>query len=92
MNILYIESFSPQKTHSRMLIFGIIHLLARLPFCLLKPASEHVHARLLPKLSWSWTVLLLVIHIENLLCLLQLFYFHLWPIYWLSLIITSKLD
>jgi hypothetical protein len=25
----------------------------------------------------------LVIHIENLLCPLQLFYFHLWPIYWL---------
>jgi hypothetical protein len=28
----------------------------------------------------------LVIHIENLLHLLQLFYFHLWPTYWLSLI------
>jgi hypothetical protein len=25
----------------------------------------------------------LVIHIENLLHPLQLFYFHLWPIYWL---------
>jgi hypothetical protein len=23
---------------------------------------------------------------ENLLCLLHLFYFHLWPIYWLSLV------
>jgi hypothetical protein len=28
----------------------------------------------------------LVIHIENLLRPLQLFYFHLWPIYWLSLL------
>jgi hypothetical protein len=28
----------------------------------------------------------LVIHIENLLRPLQLFYFHLWPIYWLSLV------
>jgi hypothetical protein len=28
------------------------------PFWLLKPASEHAHARLLPRLSWSWTVLL----------------------------------
>jgi hypothetical protein len=27
----------------------------------------------------------LVIHIENLLRPLQLFYFHVWPIYWLSL-------
>jgi hypothetical protein len=29
----------------------------------------------------------LVIHIENLLRPLQLFYFHFWPIYWLSLIV-----
>jgi hypothetical protein len=28
----------------------------------------------------------LVISIENLLCPLQLFYFHFWPVYWLSLI------
>jgi hypothetical protein len=27
-----------------------------LPFWLLKPASEHAHVRLLPRLSWSWTV------------------------------------
>jgi hypothetical protein len=32
--------------------------LAWSPFWLLKPASEHVHACLLPRLSWSWTVLL----------------------------------
>jgi hypothetical protein len=34
---------------------------AQSPFWLLKPASEHAHARLLPRLSWmswSWTVLL----------------------------------
>jgi hypothetical protein len=28
----------------------------------------------------------LVVHVENLSHPLQLFYFHLWPIYWLSLI------
>jgi hypothetical protein len=28
----------------------------------------------------------IVIHIESLLCPLQLFYFHLWHIYWLSLV------
>jgi hypothetical protein len=28
----------------------------------------------------------LAIHIENLLRPLRLFYFHLWPIYWLSLL------
>jgi uncharacterized membrane protein len=31
----------------------------------------------------------LVIHIESLLRPLQLFYFHLWPIYWLSLIVSA---
>jgi hypothetical protein len=31
---------------------------ARSSFWLLKPASEHIHACLLPRLSWSWTVLL----------------------------------
>jgi hypothetical protein len=37
--------------------------------------------RLLPRMSWSWTV----IHTENVLLPLQLFYFHLWPVYSLSL-------
>jgi hypothetical protein len=50
MNIFYTEPFCPQITHkSRQ---------ARSPFWLLKPASEHVHARPLPRLSWRWTVLL----------------------------------
>jgi hypothetical protein len=31
---------------------------ARSPFWLPKPASEHAPERLLPRLSWSWTVLL----------------------------------
>jgi hypothetical protein len=31
---------------------------ARSPFWLLTPVSEHVHAHMLPRLSWSWTVLL----------------------------------
>jgi hypothetical protein len=31
---------------------------ARSPVWLLKLASEHAHARLLPRLPWSWTVLL----------------------------------
>jgi hypothetical protein len=30
----------------------------RSPFWVQKPASEHAHARLLRRLSWSWTVLL----------------------------------
>jgi hypothetical protein len=35
----------------------------------------------------DWTVL--VIHTENLIHPLQLFYFHLWPIYWLSLVLLT---
>jgi hypothetical protein len=31
---------------------------ALFPFWLLKPTSEHVQSHLLPRLSWSWTVLL----------------------------------
>jgi hypothetical protein len=33
----------------------------------------------------------LVIYIENLLHPLQLFYFHLWPIYWLSLVVYFQM-
>jgi hypothetical protein len=43
MNTLYINPFTPQ---------------ARSPFWSPKPATEHAHARLLPRLSWSWAVLL----------------------------------
>jgi hypothetical protein len=51
VNILCIESFCPQKTHDRT-------LQAQSPLWLLKPASEHAQARLLSRLSRSWTVLL----------------------------------
>jgi hypothetical protein len=58
MNILCTEFFFPTKTHSRTLLFGSIHPQAPSPFWLTKPATEHAHARLLPGLSWRWTVLL----------------------------------
>jgi hypothetical protein len=57
-NILCTESSCPQKkTHNRILLFGII-FSSTVAIRLLKPASEHEHARLLPRLSLSWTVLL----------------------------------
>jgi hypothetical protein len=40
-----------------MLLFGNT-LQKRSPISLLKPASEQAHALRLPRLSWSWTVLL----------------------------------
>jgi hypothetical protein len=55
MNILRIESFCLQKrTEERCSL--VAHPQARSPFWLLRPPSEY--ARLLPELSWSWTVLL----------------------------------
>jgi hypothetical protein len=58
MNILCIESFCPQKNAQEKAALRLYTPQARSPFWLLKPASEHAHARLLLKLSWSWTVLL----------------------------------
>jgi hypothetical protein len=63
----------PTKTHNRRLLFGSI-LKQGSPFWLLKPASEYVHERLLP-----WLCCYLVIHTEDLLRPLKLFYFNLWP-------------
>jgi hypothetical protein len=91
MNILCTESFYPQKMYNRMLLFGC--------------TSSSTVAILTTKTSlWTWTCTCtsvdcheaglccyLVIHIENLSsCPLQLLYFHLWPVYWLSLVITES--
>jgi hypothetical protein len=42
------------------------------------------------RLPWSWTVLL-PSDTENLLRPLQLFHFHLWHIYWLSLVVRTQM-
>ena len=49
--------FCPKKKHNRTLLFGSIPSRT-IAFWVLKPGSEQVHACLLPRLSWSWTVLL----------------------------------
>jgi hypothetical protein len=58
INIPSTESSCSQLTHNRKLLFGSTIPQARSPFWLLKSASEHAHARLLPTLSRSWTALL----------------------------------
>jgi hypothetical protein len=59
VNIFWYEwVLLPTKTHSRTLLFGNNTPQSWLPFWLLKPASEHEHAHLLPRLLWSLTVLL----------------------------------
>jgi hypothetical protein len=53
MTSLCIESCCPQKTHNETLLFGSVPQ-ALSPFWLLKPASEHAHARLLPRPFLFW--------------------------------------
>jgi hypothetical protein len=76
LNILCIYSFCQQQTHNRTLLFGITHLkhgrnYMRMPACYLD-CNE------------AGLCCYLVIHTENPLRQLQLFYFNLWPIYLLS--------
>jgi hypothetical protein len=56
INILCIEPFCPQKITTYRC--SSVVQIARSTFRLLKPASGHTHALLLPRLSWSWIVLL----------------------------------
>jgi hypothetical protein len=58
MNILCVGSFCPQKTAQQNSALRQYTPQAWSPYRLLKPAFEHEHARLLARLSWSWTVLL----------------------------------
>jgi hypothetical protein len=66
MNILCIVSFFPQKNAQESTALQEYILQAWSPIWLLKPASEHAHACLLPRLPWSWLYCYLVIHIANL--------------------------
>jgi hypothetical protein len=86
MNILCIELFCQQKTHNRTLLFGSTHLKhGRHFYNWNQPLNIHIPVWYLD----SHEAVLCcypVIDIKNLLHPLQLFYFHLWHIYWLSLV------
>jgi hypothetical protein len=56
MNILCIESFCPERKRTTERCSSAEHPQTQSLFWLLKPAAEHAH--LIPRLSWSWTVLL----------------------------------
>jgi hypothetical protein len=91
-NILCIDSFCPHKTHNRTLLFGST------------PLKHRRHAdywnqplNLRMRVSYldcheSESCRYLLIHTKNLLSPLQLFYFHFWPIYWLSLVHETVYD
>jgi hypothetical protein len=92
MNILRFESFCPQKkkTHNRTLLFGNTLLKNGLHF-------DYWNQLLNVRMSVCYVdchedglCCYLVMHIENLLLPLELFYFHLWPIYWLSLVYSIE--
>jgi hypothetical protein len=75
INILWIESFCPHKNAQQNAALRYYSPPIRSPFWLLKPASEE-----------CMCICYLVVHMENLLHPVQVFYFPLWPIYWLSLV------
>jgi hypothetical protein len=79
-NILCIESFCPQKNKS-MFLFSRTHLKHWN-----QPLNVCMHVCYLDCHAVGLCCYL-VLHIENLLHLLLLFYFHLRPIYWLSLVL-----
>jgi hypothetical protein len=83
MNILCIESFCPQKKHNRTLLLGSILIKHGRHFDYWnQPLNIGMRVCYLDGHEVGLCCYL-VIHTENLLHALQLFYFHLWHIYWL---------
>jgi uncharacterized membrane protein len=78
MNILCIESFCPQKTHNRTLIFGSTLLKHGRHFDYWnQPLNIRMRVCCLDSHEGGLCCYLVTL-IENLLRPLQLFYFHLW--------------
>jgi hypothetical protein len=81
MSIICIETFCPQNTHSRTLLFSSILLKHGRHFDYRnRPLNMRMRACYLDYHE-AGQCCYLVTHIENLLRPLQLFYFHLWPIF-----------
>jgi hypothetical protein len=79
----------PQKTHNRMLFFGITPLNHGCHFDYWnQPLNMHMHVCYLDYHE-AGLCCYLVICVGNLSHPLHLFYFRLWPIYWCSLMILT---
>jgi hypothetical protein len=79
----------PIKTHNRtLLISSILHKHGRHFVYWNQPLNICMRACYVDSHE-AGLCCYLVIHIENLLYPLQMFHFHLWPIYWLSLALFS---
>jgi hypothetical protein len=80
----------PTKTHNRILLFGSTHLNHGRHFDYWnQPLHMRMHVCYL-YCHEGGLCCYTVIYIENLLRPLQLFYFHFWPIYWLSFVIHTR--
>jgi hypothetical protein len=79
-NNLCIESFCPQKAHKRALLFGSLDRKHDRHFGYWN-LPLNMHMRVCYLICHEAGLCCLVIHIENLYCPLQLFYFHLCSIY-----------
>jgi hypothetical protein len=86
MNILCIDFFCLQRNAQKNVALRWYTPQAQSPFWLRKPASEHAHTRLLPRLSWSWIALLPTDAHRKSVTFIQLCYFHFSPVYWLFLV------
>jgi hypothetical protein len=79
-----LRPFAHKKTHNRTLFFCNIFIKNRRHFYYWnQPLNMRMRVCFLD-CQEAWLRCYLLIHIENLLHPLQLFYFHLWPIYWPS--------
>jgi hypothetical protein len=86
LNILFVESFFTQKALNQTLLFGSTVLRRGRHFDYWnRPLNMRMRVYYLDSHD-AGLCCYLANYIENLLHPLQLFYFHLWPIYWLSLV------
>jgi hypothetical protein len=82
-----LSPFAHEKSHNRTLLFRSILLKHGRHFDYRNQSLNMCMRACYLDCHEAGLCCYLVIQIENLLLPLQLFYFHLWPIYWLSLVI-----
>jgi hypothetical protein len=90
MNILCIECFCPQNAQKTLLLVSTLLKHGRHFDYWNQPLNMRMRACCLD-CHEAGLCCYIVITIEDLLRPLQLFYFHLWPIYWLSHVVLSYL-
>jgi hypothetical protein len=89
-NILWNESIAPPKiTHNRMLFFGNTFLKHGRHFDYWNQPLTTSTRVCYQNSHEAGLCCYLVIYIENILRPLQLIYFHLWPIYWISIVVSE---